>query len=181
MAKPEEDTVISISDVWIECSSSLRAALERIRLLHHAIDARSRVLRALQTAVVNSMHDAARCRPQMLDAVALFEGTLTVGGSLRLSLASALTTELIGKVDTATTYLDTVCRDGVDHHAVFMDADLRAKIQRVTDVAASSVELHADRTALILELADAEIDHLRSALVEMQFPTGRAGTVRLSC
>jgi hypothetical protein len=155
----------------------LRAKLDQVRLVHHTIDARSRVSDALQTAVLNSMRDAATSLPCMRDAVSRFGETVNAANSLHLGLASTLTAELIGKLDSTSALLNAACLESVLFGEADLDAAMHEKIERLASLAVTSAELHVETTAVLLELADGEIEHLRGALVGIQSQS-RSGYVK---
>ncbi|NYH21031.1 hypothetical protein [Paraburkholderia bryophila] len=153
----------------------LRATAEQVRRLDDLIGSQDRVLRALQAAVVNAVRDAARSKPHMNEAVALFEGTLSMGGALRLNLASALTRELITKLDCAAGALVAVLDGNIseaDRDAVMLCC---AEIAGSVESAVVSARSHLAKTRLIVELADDEVEHFRHALIRLQSPSRGCG------
>ena len=104
----------------------------------------------------------------MKEAVALFEGTVNMGGRLRLNLVSALTRELIARLDCAAGALSVVLDD--DLSDADRDAAMLCCAQIVASVNSAMVcaRSHLSKTRLIVELADDEVEYLRHALIELQ-------------
>jgi hypothetical protein len=130
----------------------------KMHALSDLLESRTVVLRALQTAVTYSVCDAARTRPYMREAV----------GTMRLDVAIKVTAELTSKLERATDALRALFAPDSDAQRAELTSDERIALAHRIENAMASATRHLEKSELILELADEEIEHLRDGLVTIQ-------------